>query len=136
MNNSVEIYRSGGKTQIEVRFEKETVWLSLNQISELFGCDKSVVSRYLKKIYADGELKRSATVAKNATVQIEGKRKVEREIETYNLDAILSVGYRVNSKQGTQFRICPYYISFTKQFRFGHNFPSMPFNVTANVSHL
>lgn len=105
MNNSVEIYKSGGETQIEVRFEKETVWLSLNQIAELFGRDKSVVSRHLKKIYADGELEQLATVAKSATVQLEGKRKVEREIETYNLDAILSVGYRVNSKQGTQFRI-------------------------------
>lgn len=105
MDNSVEIYSSEGETQIEVRFEKETVWLSLNQIADLFGRDKSVISRHLKKIYSTGELEQSATVAKNATVQIEGKRKVEREIETYNLDAILSVGYRVNSKQGTQFRI-------------------------------
>lgn len=105
MDNSVEIYSSGGKTRIEVRFEKETVWLNLNQIADLFGRDKSVISRHLKKIYSTGELEQSATVAKNATVQIEGKRKVEREIETYNLDAILSVGYRVNSKQGTQFRI-------------------------------
>ena len=105
MEKSIEIYKSGGETQIEVRFEKETVWLNLNQISELFGRDKSVISRHLKKIFAEGELEQSATVAKNATVQTEGNRKVEREIETYNLDAILSVGYRVNSKQGTQFRI-------------------------------
>lgn len=105
VEKSIEIYKSGGETQIEVRFEKETVWLNLNQISELFGRDKSVISRHLKKIYSEGELEQTATVAKNATVQMEGKRKVEREIETYNLDAILSVGYRVNSKQGTQFRI-------------------------------
>jgi prophage maintenance system killer protein len=105
VDNSIEIYNSGGQTQIEVRFEKETVWLNLNQMGELFGRDKSVVSRHLKKIYSDGELDRKATVAKNATVQTEGNRKVEREIETYNLDAILSVGYRVNSKQGTQFRV-------------------------------
>lgn len=105
MENAIEIYNSEGKTQVEVRFEKETVWLSLNQIAELFGRDKSVISRHLKKIYDDGELNRSATVAKNATVQTEGARKVEREIETYNLDAILSVGYKVNSKQGTHFRI-------------------------------
>lgn len=105
MEKLIEIYNSEGETQIEVRFEQETVWLSLNQISELFGRDKSVISRHLKKIYHDGELDRLATVAKNATVQIEGERKVEREIETYNLDAILSVGYKVNSKQGTQFRI-------------------------------
>jgi len=105
VNNSVEIYKSGGETQIEVRFEKETVWLNLNQIADLFGRDKSVISKHLKKIYSDGELEQLATVAKNATVQIEGKRKVEREIDTYNLDAILSIGYRVNSKQGTQFRI-------------------------------
>ncbi|MBP9152201.1 MAG: virulence protein RhuM/Fic/DOC family protein [Flavobacteriales bacterium] len=105
MENSIEIYNSEGETRIEVRFEQETVWLSLNQISELFGRDKSVISRHLKKIYDDDELNRLSTVAKNATVQMEGNRKVEREIETYNLDAILSVGYKVNSKQGTQFRI-------------------------------
>lgn len=105
MNNSIEIYNSGGETQIEVKFEKETVWLSLNQISELFGRDKSVISRHLRNIYKEGELEKRATVAKNATVQVEGKREIKRDIEFYNLDAIISVGYRVNSKQGTQFRI-------------------------------
>ncbi len=105
MNNSVEIYNSGGETQIEVKFEKETVWLSLNQITDLFGRDKSVISRHLRNIYKEGELEKEATVAKNATVQIEGKREIKRDIEFYNLDAIISVGYRVNSKQGTQFRI-------------------------------
>lgn len=105
MNNSIEIYNSGGETQIEVKFEKETVWLSLNQITDLFGRDKSVISRHLRNIYKEGELEKKATVAKNATVQIEGNREIKRDIEFYNLDAIISVGYRVNSKQGTQFRI-------------------------------
>jgi len=105
VSNSIEIYNSGGETQIEVKFEKETVWLNLNQISKLFGRDKSVISRHLRNIYQEEELEKEVTVAKNATVQIEGKRKVTRDIEFYNLDVIISVGYRVNSKQGTQFRI-------------------------------
>lgn len=105
LSNLIEIYESKGETRIEVRFEKDSVWLSLNQLSELFGRDKSVISRHLRKIYDDKELVYSATVAKNATVQIEGSRKVSREIDFYNLDAIISVGYRVNSKRGTQFRI-------------------------------
>ncbi len=104
--NSIELYRSmNGETQIEVRFEKDTVWLTLSQLSELFGRDKSVISRHLKNIFQDEELDYSSTVAKNATVQKEGKRTVERVIEFYNLDAIISVGYRVNSIKGTQFRI-------------------------------
>ncbi len=103
--NQIEIYRTKDKqTQIEVKFEGDTAWLSLNQISELFGRDKSVISRHLKNIYREGELKKGATVAKNATVQIESGRKVIRSIEFYNLDAIISVGYRVNSKRGTEFR--------------------------------
>lgn len=102
----VELYKSSsGETQIEVRFENETVWLSLNQIAELFGRDKSVISRHLKNIYKEAELDYNSTVSKNATVQKEGKRTISREIDYFNLDAIISVGYRVNSKQGTQFRI-------------------------------
>src|SRR6478735_8556842 len=93
----VVIYKTGdGQTIIDVKLENETVWLSLVQISILFGKDKSVVSRHLRNIYDSGELERHATVAKNATVQKEGRREVTREIEYYNLDAILSVGYRVN----------------------------------------
>jgi len=104
--NAIELYKTlTGETQIEVRFEKDTVWLSLNQISELFGRDKSVISRHLNNIYKESELDYNSTVAKNATVQKEGKRAISREIEYYNLDAIISIGYRVNSKQGTQFRI-------------------------------
>lgn len=106
MQHSIEIYRSAdGQAQVEVRFGQETVWLSLQQMADVFGRDKSVISRHLKNIFAEGELSPEATVAKNATVQTEGKRQVSREIECYNLDAILSVGYRVNSKAGTQFRI-------------------------------
>ena len=106
MESQIEIYQgSDGKTQIEVRFEGDTFWLPLQQISELFQRDKSVISRHIKNIYKEGELAKEATDAKNATVQIEGKRTVEREVEFYNLDLILSVGYRVNSRQGSQFRI-------------------------------
>lgn len=105
MNNSIEIYSSNGEAQIDVKFENETVWLNLNQITELFGRDKSVISRHLRNIYKEGELDKESTVAKNATVQMEGNREIKREIDLYNLDAIISVGYRVNSKQGTQFRI-------------------------------
>lgn len=105
MENQIEIYTSpDGNTQIEVQFEGETFWLNLNQISRLFEKDKSVISRHLRNIYKEGELDRDSTVAKNATVQIEADREVKREIEFYNLDAILSVGYRVNSRRGTQFR--------------------------------
>lgn len=105
MENKIEIYASAdGLTQLEVHFVGETFWLNLNQISSLFEKDKSVISRHLNNIYNEGELDRNSTVAKNATVQIEAKREVKREIDYYNLDAILSVGYRVNSKRGTQFR--------------------------------
>src|SRR5690606_5422958 len=99
------IYQGNNKDiQIEVQFENETFWLSLNQIAALFEKDKSVISRHLNNIYKEGELDVDSTVAKNATVQYEGSRKVKRTIEYYNLDAIISVGYRVNSKRGTQFR--------------------------------
>ena len=106
MKDEIVLYRPDEMaTHIEVRLDEETVWLSLNQIAQLFCRDKSVISRHLKNVYQEGELIQEATVAKNATVQIEAGREVKREIEYYNLDAILSVGYRVNSKQGTQFRI-------------------------------
>ncbi len=106
MKNEIILYRPNELAEhIEVKIDEETVWLSLNQIAQLFDRDKSVISRHLRNIFAEGELTYDATVAKNATVQIEAGREVKREIEYYNLDAILSVGYRVNSKQGTQFRI-------------------------------
>jgi prophage maintenance system killer protein len=94
-----------GDGRIEVKLEHETVWLTQDQMADLFGRDKSVISRHLSNIYKEGELDKDSTVAKNATVQTEGEREVSREIEFYNLDVILSIGYRVNSKRGTQFRI-------------------------------
>jgi hypothetical protein len=106
MKNKIILYRPNEAAEhIEVRFENETIWLTLNQIASLFNKDKSVVSRHLRNIYREGELIEEETVAKNATVQNESGRTVRRTIDYYNLDAIISVGYRVNSKQGTQFRI-------------------------------
>lgn len=102
IGGKIEIYQlQDKKAEVEVRFDKETVWLSLKQISELFERDKSVISRHLKKIFSDNELNKDSVVAKNATTAPDGKT---YQVEYYNLDAILSVGYRVNSKRGTQFR--------------------------------
>jgi len=92
----------GGQTAVEVRFQGETAWLALNQIADLFQRDKSVISRHLRNIFETGELMKSRVVAKNATTAADGKI---YQVEYYNLDAIISVGYRVNSKRGTQFRI-------------------------------
>jgi hypothetical protein len=94
-----------GKTRIEVRLVDETVWLSLNQMAELFDRDKSVISKHISNLYEEGELTQDRTVAEFATVQKEGSRSVQRSVEFYNLDVIISVGYRVKSKRGTQFRI-------------------------------
>ena len=94
-----------GRVALDVRLEKETLWLSLNEVAALFGRDKSVISRHLRNIFSSNELKRGSTVAFFATVQHEGGRAVERQIEFFNLDVIISVGYRVNSRRGTQFRI-------------------------------
>jgi len=99
----IVIFETGDRP-VHVRLEGETVWLSLQQLAELFDRDKSVISRHLRNIYATEELNREATVAKNATVQMEGGREIQREIEYYNLDAIISVGYRVNSTRATRFR--------------------------------
>ena len=94
-----------GLTRVEVRVVNDSVWLSLNQMAELFQRDKSVISRHISNVYEEGELSPAATLAKYATVQSEGGRQVQREIEYYNLDVIISVGYRVKSHRGTQFRI-------------------------------
>ena len=105
-NDNMLIYQSGdGKIKIDVRFEKETVWLSLDQMATLFGRDKSTISRHVKNVFEERELSLEATVANFATVQTEGNREVVRNIDYYNLDVIISVGYRVKSQQGTQFRI-------------------------------
>jgi prophage maintenance system killer protein len=104
MNSSLEIYQSDGETQIEVRFENETVWLNRSQLSILFGRDIKTIGKHLTNIFSEGELDKYSTVANFATVQIEGEREVVRQIEFYNLDAIISIGYRVKSKEGIHFR--------------------------------
>ena len=93
-----------GKLSVNVQFDEDTAWLSIDQMATLFDRDKSTISRHIKNVYGDGELEQNRTVAKFATVQIEGGREVTREIEYYNLDVIISVGYRVKSLRGTQFR--------------------------------
>ncbi len=94
-----------GAVRVEVLYELETFWMNQKRIAELFGVEIHTVSYHLKEIYASGELTPEATLRKIRRVQIEGNREVRREIEFYNLDAIISVGYRVNSAQATQFRI-------------------------------
>ncbi len=93
-----------GETRVDVRVDNENVWLTLVQLAELFQRDKSVISRHISKIYGEGELDAASTVARYATVQTEGTRQIQREIEHYNLDMIIAVGFRVRSTRGTQFR--------------------------------
>ncbi len=105
-NSNIIMYTTeDGLTKIEVTFDGDTVWLSLDQMAKLFQRDKSTISRHIKNIFSEGELRQEATVAKFATVQTEGNRSVSRDIEYYNLGVIISVGYRVKSLRGTQFRI-------------------------------
>ena len=104
-SNIIMYTTEDGLTKIEVTFDEDTVWLSLDQMAELFQRDKSTISRHIKNIFTEGELRPEATVAKFATVQTEGNRQVTRNIDYYNLDVIISVGYRVKSLRGTQFRI-------------------------------
>ncbi len=94
-----------GSVKVEVILQDETVWLSQKAMGELFGVAKSTISEHLSNVYESGELKKDSTVRKIRTVQKEGKREISRLLEFYNLDAIISVGYRVNSSQATQFRI-------------------------------
>ncbi len=94
-----------GEVKVDVLLKDETIWLTLNQMAELFGIDKSGISRHVKNVLETGELEEQATVAKIATVQNEGGRQVNRVLDFYNLDMIISVGYRVNSIRGTHFRI-------------------------------
>lgn len=98
MNGDLLLYQTeDGQARLEVRLDGETVWLSLNQLAELFQRDKSVISRHIRNIFDEGELSRLSTVADFATVQFEGDREVKRDVEYYNLDVIISVGYRVKS---------------------------------------
>lgn len=102
-NDNMLIYQSeDGKIKIDVRFENETVWLSLDQMAILFGRDKSTISRHIKNIFEEGELQDPSVVANYATTATDGKTYL---VDYYNLDVIISVGYRVKSQQGTQFRI-------------------------------
>lgn len=106
MNNEIILYRPNELAEhIEVRLEDETVWLNRQQLTILLGRDVKTIGKHINNIFEDGELQKSSTVANFATVQNEGGRTIERQIEYYNLDVIISVGYRVKSKQGTQFRI-------------------------------
>jgi len=101
----IAIFKSSdGEAEVAVKFDRDTCWLNLNEISTLFTRDKSVISRHIRSVFASGELDRMATVAKRATVQAEGGREVSRELDFFNLEVIISVGYRVNSIRGTQFR--------------------------------
>ena len=103
--NKIVIYQTeDGQTQIDVRLENDTVWLTQAQMAELFQTDRTSIVRHINNIYKVEELDREATCAKIAQVQIEGKRTVKRNIPFFNLDMIISVGYRVNSKRGVKFR--------------------------------
>ena len=103
------LYQSeDGQSRIECRLTGETLWLTINQMAELFGVDKSGISRHLKNIYETGELQQEATVAEFASVQQEGSRQVSRQLEHYNLDAIISVGYPRHQppRPGQHFHYC------------------------------
>ena len=105
MNNSIEIYSSqDGSIQLNVKLENDTVWLTQSQMAELFGVDRTSIVRHIRNIYKSEELDQNSTCAKNAQVRTEGNRSILREIPYYNLDMIISVGYRVNSKNATSFR--------------------------------
>ena len=102
MSHAVQLFTAAdGQVQLSVSIDKETVWLSLDQMVQLFERDKSVISRHLRNVFAEGELERKAVVAKNATTAADGKT---YQVDYYNLDVIISVGYRVKSRRGVQFR--------------------------------
>jgi Virulence protein RhuM family len=105
-NGEVLVYEApDGEARVEVRLERETVWLTQQQMAELFGRDRSVVAKHLRNAFDEGELDPDSTCAKFAQVRPEGARTVSRQVDHYNLDVIISVGYRVKSLRGTQFRI-------------------------------
>jgi hypothetical protein len=106
MNNEIVLYQANELPErLEVRLDNDTVWLNRQQMALLFGRDVKTIGKHINNVFSEGELEKEATVANFATVQLEGGRRIERQIEHYNLDVIISVGYRVKSKQGTQFRI-------------------------------
>ena len=103
--NQIVVYQPNETVRLDVRLENETVWLTQLKIADLFGVQKAAISKHIKNIFASGELIKEATVSKMETVQAEGGRTVVRVQEFFNLDVIIAVGYRVNSKRATQFRI-------------------------------
>lgn len=106
MNSDILIYQNqDGNIKIDVRLQEETVWLTQTQMAQLFGKDKRTISEHIGNVFSEGELNKSSTVRNFRTVQTEGNREIERALDHYNLDVIISVGYRVKSVQGTQFRI-------------------------------
>jgi len=106
MNSNIILYTSSdGNVSVQVQYEDGTFWLTQKRMAELFGVDVRTVNYHLKEIFQSGELQEERTIRKIRIVQTEGKREVERELDFYHLDAIIAVGYRVNSKQATQFRI-------------------------------
>lgn len=106
ITKNVIIYQSNsGSIELKSDSRRETMWANLNQIADLFGVQKPAISKHIKNIFETGELQEKATVSKMETVQIEGSRKIARNIEMYNLDVIIAVGYRINSVTGTKFRI-------------------------------
>ena len=104
-DTGIEIYQAEDGQEIQVRLEQETLWLSQAQMAELFGKDVRTINEHVKNVFKEGELAEEATIRKFRIVRQEGKRSVNRNIDHYNLDMVISVGYRVNSKKGTQFRI-------------------------------
>jgi hypothetical protein len=104
-DSEIVLYQTAdGRTRLEVRLEDETVWLTQGQMAELFLTTKQNVSLHIQNVFSDGELDQGATVKESLTVQLEGSRNVQRQVDFYNLDVIISVGYRVKSLRGTQFR--------------------------------
>ena len=103
INPGIEIYQiEDGSTEIKVKLDQDTIWLSLSQMTELYQRDKSVISKHINNIFRDGELVRNSVVAKNATTAADGKTYL---VDYFNLDVIISVGYRIRSNRGTRFRI-------------------------------
>lgn len=105
MQNPIEIYQTqDGQTQVEVRFDNDTVWLSQAQMAELFGKDVRTINEHIQNVFDDQELQKDSTIRKFRIVRQEGKRQVNRDIDHYDLDMIISIGYRVKSPQGVAFR--------------------------------
>jgi hypothetical protein len=103
--NKIEIYQAkNGQASIDVTFEKDTIWLTQKQIATIFGTEIPAVNKHIKNVFSEEELIKSSTISKMEIVQKEGNREVKRLVDTYNLDMIISIGYRINSNQATKFR--------------------------------